>query len=152
MSHCLVSKQYPYLPEDGSLVWACHPVSPPSNFQFSFTLHIFLMAVESPKTTLVVGIDIFWNCIIEKTILRNFQSPLFFIFFTLPQRWPVKCHIPPRRLIRERVTLLALMTVPELFAVKHPFHTKCQEGLFLWPTVKDWFDLQFLSQPLIFVW
>ena len=35
------------------------------------------------------------------------------------------------------------MTVPELFAVKRPFLTKCQEGLFLWPTVKEliWFTI-----------
>ena len=70
------------------------------------------MAVQSPKITLVLGIDVFWNCKIEKKILRNFQSPLFFYLF--PLATALTCEMPyspKRRLIRERVTLLALMTV-----------------------------------------
>ena len=52
-------------------------------------------------------------------------------------------YSPKRRLIRDGVTLLALMTEPKLLAVKRPFLTKCPEGLFLWPTVKEliWFTI-----------
>ena len=52
-------------------------------------------------------------------------------------------YSPKRRLMRDGVTLLALMTEPKLLAVKRPFLTKCQEGLFLWPTVKEliWFTI-----------
>ena len=125
MSHCLVPKQYPYLPQDGSLVWACHPVSPTSNFQFSFTLHIFLMAVESPKTTLVVGIDILWNCKIAKKYSEIFRAPFFHLFPLNTALTREMSYSSKRRLIRERVTFLALITLPELFAVKRPFLTKC---------------------------
>ena len=44
---------------------------------------------------------------------------------------------PKRRFIRDGVTLLASITEQKLLAVKRHFLTKCQEGLFLWPTVKE---------------
>ena len=154
MSHCVVPKRYPYLPKDGSLVWTCHPVPPPWNFQFSFTLHFKKMAVQSPKITLVVGIDVFWNCKIEK-YSEIFRAPFFYLFPLATALTREMSYSPKRRLIRERVTLLALMTVhARIVCSQTPVPHQMPRGpdCFSDRQLKNWFDLQFLSQPLIFVW
>ena len=156
MSHFVVPKRHPYLPEDGSLVWTCHRVPPPWNFQFSFMLHLKKMAVQSPKITLVVSIDVFWNCIIEKKNTQKFSEPPFFNLFPLATALTHEMSYSPKRpLIRERVTLLALMTVhARTVCSQTPVPHQMPRGpdCFSDRQLKNWFDLQFLSQPSIFAW
>lgn len=119
MSHCVVPKRYPYLPI-GWFFGLNLPPSPPLLPEST--------PLNFPKPPLWIY---FWNSKIEKTIFRNFQSPRF--SFISP------CHsfdawnviFPHETLNKEWVALLALVTEPKLLAVKSPFITKYQEGLFL---------------------
>ena len=60
-----------------------------------------------------------------------FKAPVFHLFPHATALTQEMSYFPMRRLIRNGVTLLALMTEPKLLPVKRPFLTKCQEGLFL---------------------
>ena len=147
MSHCVVPKRYPYLPEDGSLVWTCHPVPPPWNFQFSFTLHFKKNGCSEPKDHPCGG----YRCFLElqnreKKILRNFQSPLF--LFISP------CHsfdtwnviFPEETLNKGKGNPLSI----DDSACQNCLQSNTRSSpnakrvwLFLWPTVKEliWFTI-----------
>ena len=110
------------------------------------------MAVQSPKITLVVGIDVFWNCKIEKKILRNFQSPPFFLFIS-------PCHsfdtwniiFPEETLNKGKGNPLSIDDSARIVCSQTPVPHQMPRGpdCFSDRQLKNWFDLQFLSQPLI---
>ena len=154
MSQCVAPKQYPYLPEDGSLIWTCDPVPPPWNFQYSFTLHLKKNGCSEPKDHPCGG----YRCFLElqnRKILRDFQSPLFYLFPLATALTREMSYSPKRRLIRERVTLLALVTVhARIVCSQTPVPHQMPRGpdCFSDRQLMNWFDLRFLSQPLIFAW
>ena len=142
MSHCVVPKRYPYLPPSPKMVLWFEPATstPPSrNFHFSFMiiLHLkkkWLSRAYPPQfsnTTLVVGTDIFWKWKIEKKYSEIFKALFFHLFPHATALTHKMSYSFMSRLIRNGVTLLALITEPKSLAFKRPFLTKCQEGLFL---------------------
>ena len=61
----------------------------------------------------------------EKNTQKFSKAPFFFIYFPMAQLFTRgMSYFPKRHLIRNRVTLFALMTEPKLLAVKRPFLAK----------------------------
>ena len=155
MSHCVVPKQYPYLPEDGSLVWTCHPVPPPWNFQFRFTLHLKKNGCSEPKDHPCGGYRCFLKLQNREKNTQYFQSPPFFLFIS-------PCHsfdtwniiFPEETLNKGKGNPLSIDDSARIVCSQTPVPHQMPRGpdCFSDRQLKNWFDLQFLSQPLIFIW